>query len=432
MPDGYTGADVYDRMHRFPGNDATLDGARQAADALKSGHTELADRIRAIQTKLDGTWSGDTSAKAQAGLNPLIQTSTQAAADLEKSAGSMSGQHSAFSGTRDKLVKIDGPRPDTDDLASYMPWGASDSEKKAAQWDTNDKNNKEAYGTYYATTDTNRNAAAKDYPVLNAAPAGIAVAPPGGPDSVPGFTGDTRTVGRGGKSNSTGGRSTDYHAGGQDSSTQQPGGQQPGSTVGTAGDTGHSVPPPASHQTPSNETPPAPGQHPGGGPSDTTNTTGYVPPKPPVSSAPGFGSGLLPTFGPVGSGADGVGGGSGGFGSVGGFGTPGGAGSVSGGGTGGVGRGVAGTSGGAPGAGNGSGSGVVGERAGVARPGGASGGAGGAKGAGGMGGMGQGAGKGKGGEDEEHQRKIVLEEDPDELFGGIPDGMKATPPVIGD
>ncbi|SEO56535.1 hypothetical protein SAMN04489732_101451 [Amycolatopsis saalfeldensis] len=59
-------------------------------------------------------------------------------------------------------------------------------------------------------------------------------------------------------------------------------------------------------------------------------------------------------------------------------------------------------------------------------------GAAGAKGQSGMGGMGAGgAGKGKGGEDEEHQRKILLpEEDPDSLFGGY-DGDRPTPPVIG-
>jgi len=49
-----------------------------------------------------------------------------------------------------------------------------------------------------------------------------------------------------------------------------------------------------------------------------------------------------------------------------------------------------------------------------------------------MGGGGMGGGKGgKGGEDEEHQRKITLqEEDGDSLFGGY-DGDKPVPPVIG-
>ncbi|MFF0144504.1 hypothetical protein [Amycolatopsis sulphurea] len=38
MPDGYTGADVYTRMHRYGGNTTSLDNDQQAADALKSAH----------------------------------------------------------------------------------------------------------------------------------------------------------------------------------------------------------------------------------------------------------------------------------------------------------------------------------------------------------------------------------------------------------
>jgi hypothetical protein len=35
-------------------------------------------------------------------------------------------------------------------------------------------------------------------------------------------------------------------------------------------------------------------------------------------------------------------------------------------------------------------------------------------------------------EDEEHKRLDILQEpDPDELFGGFPDGMKPVPPTIG-
>jgi hypothetical protein len=52
-------------------------------------------------------------------------------------------------------------------------------------------------------------------------------------------------------------------------------------------------------------------------------------------------------------------------------------------------------------------------------------------GANGMGAMGGGK-SGKGGEDEEHQRKVLLaEDDPDSIFGGFEDGQKPTPPVIG-
>ncbi|HEY2058446.1 MAG TPA: WXG100 family type VII secretion target [Amycolatopsis sp.] len=429
MPDGYTGADVYARMHRFNGDTSTLDSGQQAAQALKGGHDDLVARITKLQGKLDGSWQGDASQKAQAGFAPLIQSSQQAADDLNRSAESITAQNSGFHETLTKLAPMDSNRPDTNDLASYNPFHASDSEKKAAQWDTNDQANKNAYGSYYATTDGNRNSAAKDYPALNAAPAGLAVAPP-----PPGGHGTSGTGGTGG-TGSTGG---------------------PGGTGGTghggvpsghsAGGTGQVGP----HSTATGPSPAASGTAPGGthgagatpppygGTStDSTSTAGYTP-KPPASNAPGFGSGQLPTFGPGSGGGDsGTGGGAG---PIGGFGVPGGSGSGLGGGTaGGIGAGTgagAGSrlgGGSGPQLGNGAGTGSGGPAGqGVARPGGGTAGAPGAKGSSGMGGMGAGAGKGKGGEDEEHERKVTLpDQDADELFGGYPDGMRPTPPTIG-
>lgn len=404
MPEGYTGAEVYRRMNAFPQNAALLEEAYQAATKLQSAHTELADRLARIQGKMDGKWSGEASAKAQAGLNPLIQTSHQASEDLNRSAQSMSGQNSAFHDTKARLVPLATTRPSTDDLASYLPFGASDSEKAAAQWDTDDRTNKQAYGTYYAITDSNRNAAAKEYPVLNAAPAGIAVGTAPAPPPVTGFNGVSGT----GSGRKGIGASGGHHAGGPSAPSGAP------------------TPGPSSPESVT-----APGSHditqPGGRPSDSTTTSGYTPPKPPVSTAPGFGTGLLPTFGPVGTGGDTSHGG--GIGSLGG-GVPGS-------------RGPGGLTGGAPGTGagagqplgggRGSGVGMPGET-GTARPGGigSPAGAAGAKGVPGMGGMAPGAGKGKASEDEEHQRKVTLpDQDADELFGGTPDGMKPVPPTIG-
>jgi hypothetical protein len=48
------------------------------------------------------------------------------------------------------------------------------------------------------------------------------------------------------------------------------------------------------------------------------------------------------------------------------------------------------------------------------------------------GGMAGPMGRGQKEEDKEHKRLEVLQEpDPDELFGGFPDGMKPVPPTIG-
>ncbi|WP_051165695.1 hypothetical protein [Amycolatopsis orientalis] len=414
MPDGYTGADVYARMHRYGGNTASLDSGQQAADALKSAHETLITRISRLQGKMDASWEGDAAGKARAGLTPLLETSRQASEDLGRSAQSLTEQNSGFHGTLNKLTQMDASRPDTNDLASYSPFGASDSEKAAARWDDADKNNKEAYGAYVATTDGNRNASAKDYPVLNAAPAGVAVgsAPgDGGTSGPPGGTGGT-----GGTTGMTGG-SGSLH-----------GGYSP--SAGGPGSAGSSVPSPGSSSSHLPGAGNSPAQH---APApDSTTAAGYIP-KAPVSDAPGFGTGMLPTFGPNSSGTDSTVGGlglpSGGFSTPGGSGESGSGGRSGSGGSAGA-RLGAGGSGQQLGAGAGTGTGTPTGGQSAARPG-AVGGTG-AKGSAGAGGMGAGAGKGKGTEDEEHQRKVTyLDDDVDELFGGYPDGMRPTPPTIG-
>ncbi|WP_167756546.1 MULTISPECIES: WXG100 family type VII secretion target [unclassified Amycolatopsis] len=426
MPDGYTGADVYARMHRYGGNTASLDSGQQAAEALKSAHEELVTRIARLQGKMDASWEGDAAGKAKAGLTPLLETSQQASEDLGRSAQSLTAQNGGFHSTLNKLTPMDANRPDTNDLASYSPFGASDSEKSAARWDDADKNNKEAYGSYVATTNGNRNSSAKDYPVLNAAPAGIAV---GSAPSVGGTSGPTGGTG------SSGGYSGGFHGGGHTSDPS--GGYAPSSSSGHTSSPSGSIL--GSSPVSSSAPPPATGSHlPDSGSSpaehasapDSTTTAGYTP-KAPVSDAPGFGSGRLPTFGPATSGTDSTGGG---FGlPTGGFGTPGGSGESSVGGRAGSGGNAGSRIGGSgpqlgTGAGTGTGTPASGQSA--ARPG-TVGGTG-AKGSPGVGGMGAGAGKGKGTEDKEHQRKVTyLDDDVDELFGGYPDGMRPTPPTIG-
>ncbi|MGW4398382.1 WXG100 family type VII secretion target [Amycolatopsis nivea] len=426
MPDGYTGADVYARMHRYGGNTASLDSGQQAAEALKSAHEELVTRIARLQGKMDASWEGDAAGKAKAGLTPLLETSQQASEDLGRSAQSLTAQNGGFHSTLNKLTPMDANRPDTNDLASYSPFGASDSEKSAARWDDADKNNKEAYGSYVATTNGNRNSSAKDYPVLNAAPAGIAVG------SAPSIGGTSGPTGGTGSIGGTEGYNGGFHGGGHTPNpgtghTPNPGGghtpNSSGSPLGSS-PVNNAAPPPAtgsSHLPVSGNSPTEHVSAP-----DSTTAAGYTP-KAPVSDAPGFGSGRLPTFGPNTSGTDS------GFGlPTGGFPAPGGSGESGVGGRTGSG-GSAGSrigAGGGPqlGAGAGTGTGTPASGQSAARPG-VVGGTG-AKGSPGVGGMS--AGKGKGTEDEEHQRKVAyLDDDVDELFGGYPDGMRPTPPTIG-
>ncbi|WP_329069505.1 hypothetical protein [Amycolatopsis sp. NBC_01480] len=413
----YSGWEIYQKIHE-PGDTSTLTAAQNSSGKLKGIHEQLAQTITDTQSSLNSFWKGEAADGAAAGLRPLIQSSQIAAENLDRAQRSMQEQVTAFAHVRDTARPVDKDRPDDNSFGDWISIGASDDEKKAAQFDSDTRFNVDLYEPYYQSTQPRSSTLAPDYPAAhdpNVSAGGIT------PDPVaPGTTsGGHHSSGSGGHSSS--------HSGGY-----------------SGGPSSYSAPPGAAGY----QAPPPPGSH-GGGPGggvnvpspgspgdDHTSAAWANPSPPPAQSGPVtgvIGNGFGPGSGGPGGGSGG-GGFSGGFGPVGGFGGSGssgggfgpGAGAKAGGfGSGGASGGRAGIGGGA-----GSGAGAGGESAGAARTG-MGAGAAGAKGQPGMGGMGQGAKGGKGAEDEEHQRKVLLsEEDPDSIFGGY-DGDKPTPPVIG-
>jgi hypothetical protein len=360
------------------------------------------------QKDLAEFWQGKGADAASGGLASLIQATQEDAQNLRTMHSSMADQVAAFLDTKNKLTPMEGDRPDDQGLGDYLSIGASDSEIAAAQWDTNNQANLAHYEQFSTASETNSTNLVQDYTTPSAAPGGPGIDQPRPVGPVTAFGGDPSHPG------GSGGHTRAAGMGGPGIYTPPPM-APPVSTPPS----GQQVMPPAAQWTP---------------PSEGTRTSGYARPdfsRPPGGyRPPGFGpgsdynpgGGFGPTgggFGPIGSGGFGPGAGGSGSGGYGGR-----------------------MSGGLPGSGSGMrepgmatgsgrGAGMPGEAAG-ARGGAA---AAGAKGAPGMGGMGAGAGagKGKGGEDEEHQRKITLpEQDPDSIFGGTPDGVKPTPPVIGE
>jgi len=408
----YSGWEIYQKIHE-PGDTSTLAAAQTSSGKLKGIHEQLAQTITGTQNSLNSFWKGEAAEGAAAGLRPLIQSSQIAAENLDRAQRSMQEQVTAFSHVRDTARPVDKDRPDDNSFGDWISIGASDDEKKAAQFDSDTRFNVDLYEPYYQSTQPRSSTLAPDYPAAhdpNVAAGGVT------PNPV-----DPGTTSGGHQSSGSGGHSSG-HSGGY-----------------SGGPSSYNAPPGAAGY----QAPPPPGSHgggPGGGvnvpspgaPGDDHTSAAWANPSPPPTHGGPVTGGTGNGFGPGGSGPGGGSGGgfSGGFGPVGGFG-----GSGSGGGfgpgSGGSGGGGAATGGRAGvGGGAGSGAGAVGESAGAARPG-MGAGAAGAKGQSGMGGMGQGAKGGKGADDEEHQRKVLLsEEDPDSIFGGY-DGDKPTPPVIG-
>ncbi|RZQ65398.1 hypothetical protein [Amycolatopsis suaedae] len=371
-------------------------------------HQNVATALGEGQRALSEFWKGGGAQSASAGLNPLVQANHTAAQNMQQARQSMFEQNQVFHERRGSLSAISSERPDDSGLDDMISIGASDDEVAAAQWDTDNRNNMAQYEAYFNATEANRPKLAPDYGPVAATPT---AAPPDahGPGSkVDGgrLDGFDAPSGRGGND--------DTHAAG----FTDPGGGRP------------QTPPPAAPPPPQAPPPPVAGPPqgplPGTGPSNAqpkpgprpqTPRPGPMPPGGGLAQGPrpgGFGPrpGGTAGFGPGGSRGPGFGPGGGAPRGPGGFGPTGSVPSQ-------------------PGAGRLTGGGLPGE---AVRGGPAAAQAGG-RGTPGMSGMAPGAagaGRGQGAEDEEHQRKTVfVPDDPEGLFGGLPDGERPTPPTIG-
>ncbi|MFI7116478.1 hypothetical protein [Amycolatopsis sp. NPDC049868] len=395
----YSGWEIFTKLNTNPATTETLDKAQVSSHKLMVIHEDISKAMGDSQTALSSFWKGKAADSGTAGLAPLIATSKLAGENMDRARQSMFDQNASFHYTRGNVRPVEKERAGDSGPEDVLSIGASDDEIAAAKFDADTKHNVEIYEPYYQSTQPRQQSLAPAYPAAhdpNVSSGPITPDPiDPGQTKVSGFSGGPGDSGR--------------HSG--------PGGYTggPSSYSAPPGAEGYQAPRPP-QVPPAPRVPQMPRPLPSQQPDDRTKlsrTDDRIQARPVDYRQPGFGPG---TGGP--GGGNGFGPGSGGF--SGGFG-PGGfgpGGSAGGPGSMGPGRGV-----GAAMPGEGAMRGTpAGGPAAAGRPG--------APGMGG-GGMGGGAGKGKGGEDEEHQRKITLqEEDGDSLFGGY-DGDKPVPPVIG-
>jgi hypothetical protein len=377
---------IWEQIH--PGSSTSLSEGASAASKLQEVHDARAQQIDAINKTMDAAWQGDSSAQVQAGAHPLGIWLKDSASNLEKSGTYLNNQGEDFDTAKHKVQEIASKPPESGFLDSVNPW--SDKDEEINKYNQQGQANVQAFNAYYQASQQN----AAGMPQYKAWEGNNFS---GGDGNGNGNTGDGS--GGGGGGNFPGGGSGGGGAGnlpkfdGNTPSTNLPG--MDGSGSGKYGTNMPKFDPSDSggYKTPS---------------FDGTAAAGYTPPSSDFSN--NFGPGGS-QFGPGTGGGQGPGGGSGNFGpgGVGGFGPTGGA--LGAGASTGAGAGAAGAAGAMRG-GAGMGAGAAG-RAGAA----------------GMGGMGAGAGRGKGGEDEEHQTKYLIGDDPNELFGT--DELTA-PPVIGE
>jgi len=366
----------------------TLDDAQAATRDEWQLEDERAHLISKQGELIRGGWQGSASEGAFGAAKPLADSALHGATTLSRAEDLLDRQSGSFHRAANDVQPVPPEPPGMDLNDTMLPF--TDYEAQVREYQAGAQHNIGVYGRYDGASEYNQTNMPEEYSTVNHSGGSISVVSPDSGDyfEVPEHE-DPR---RGGESGPPGG----------------PGGSPGGAPVGG---------------------PPGSGPVPNPWPSQQTSPNDYVPPaahgpgyppttfQPTPQPTPGPGqAGFVPGPFAGGPGGGGPGGSRGGAGPRGG--AYGGAGGNPGPGAGGR--------GGVPGAGPGTGA-IAAEEAAARRAAAAAASRGGAPG--GMGGAPVGGGRGKGDEDDEHQRKVLLEIDAEGVFGS---DMLTAPQVIGD
>ena len=467
---------IYQQVTTGPGTHS-IENAQRASDRLQQRHQERLRRMEELDRVMESAWTGEAGGAARRGMEPMRVWLEDAQTNLGTIGRVFSDQQAAFGTVHSKVEPMPAKPPESGFLNDINPF-TTDTDREIAEYNRKAHANVDAFNEYYRSSAENSGR----LPAYHSAPAGNNATPdiettsataggtasPGASD--PGAGGFGMTPGAAGPgaagpwANGTGapGAGADGPTPGGHGYTSADGlgshaapAAGPHSVVGDStapvGDAGGGV---SSSGVPSASVPgghaggTAPGVVPGSGPAQGTAAHHTYAPHDPGFAAPnddtaqagytaptvnsgttGFGSGMAGApsagFGP-GSSASGMATSDNGLhGSAAPYG--GGAYGSSGAGSGGFGpRGSSAVNGGATSSAVSPGSSTTGSNySGISR--GSTGGSGMGARAPMMGPMG--AGRGQGGDEEEHDRKYLIEEDANELFGT---DQKTPPPVIGE
>lgn len=427
---GLTPQQIYEQLTGGPGSGKLAD-ASSAASREWQREEERANEIRALAEDIRSGWEGQASEAAHGAAGPLAESALQGASQLHTSEELLNRQTEVFHSAANSVVPVPENPPESNILNDMIPW-ETDLDQEIREYQAQAQHNIDVFRTYDTTSLDHEAPLAREYSTVAHSGGDISVRGPG--DSV-GSDDYRESDGPGNYSAPDGG----------DSGRDDSGGDAPGESAGrssagrapTGSDTGDDT---ASRTQVSQVSPsatPGPGFQGGTPPVSQPGPTTGPPAGGLVGTGPLAGPGATGSDRGFGPGVRGAAGSSGGLGGRGGASSGGGLGGRSTGfGDGPSGRGAGssdgpggrgGTAGGGPGARGGAPGALAAEQ--PAQRGGPAGAAG-ARGTAGTGGVPMGAtGRGRDGEDSEHQRKVMIEPDPEETFGT--DEVTA-PPVIGD
>ncbi|MGH3492386.1 MAG: hypothetical protein ACRDQ1_03985, partial [Sciscionella sp.] len=193
-----SGHDIYNNFHQGPGPEGLSAGAEEV-NSLVPRYNDLGERIKALQSKIEASWSGDAAGAASRGAGPLAVEYLEAAPQLNHAQNLVQDQAHAFSTAKNSVVPVapQGP-PAPSGLTKFAAFfGVSGAQKsiddygaKQAAFNEANAHNNTVMQSYTSTSSYNGSNLPKSYGTILNDQAGISVnTNPASSSTGPGGTG---------------------------------------------------------------------------------------------------------------------------------------------------------------------------------------------------------------------------------------------------
>ncbi|RJQ86824.1 hypothetical protein [Amycolatopsis panacis] len=130
----------------------SLGEAQQVSMSQALEQYEIESDTRAIVTRLEAAWSGQSGDTARGGLQPLVQATTMASTALNTGQNTLTDQSHAFLSTRDTMQEVSDSPPERDAVDVLTVWD-TDTEDQINKNNAAIEQNKQIYQGFTSTSD---------------------------------------------------------------------------------------------------------------------------------------------------------------------------------------------------------------------------------------------------------------------------------------
>ncbi|KMS82850.1 hypothetical protein ACZ91_56360, partial [Streptomyces regensis] len=143
---GISAPQIYEAIMSGAGTESLVNG-QQASTVLRQRYNQRIEQIAALDAKMNNAWTGEGSASARMGANPLKVWMDDASTNLGKSDAVLQGQTSAFEKVKSAVQPLPAEAPQSDFWNDIQFWG-TDLDKKIAEYNAKAQANVNAFNAY--------------------------------------------------------------------------------------------------------------------------------------------------------------------------------------------------------------------------------------------------------------------------------------------